>query len=96
MSAEEKKNPFKGVRSMFLAGNVAKMRDIEDLNPTSIAKSLGINHSRYIEKLHKPEGFTFKHIWQLSKLLDIDVQQIIDVIKREMASSSKTSKRKPL
>jgi hypothetical protein len=95
MAAEEKKNPFKGVRSMFLAGNVNKMRDIEDLNPTNIAKALGINHSRYIDKLYNPEEFTFKHIWQLSKILDIDVQQIIDVIKKEVAYTSKAARKKP-
>lgn len=94
MAVEEKKNQFKGVRSMFLAGNVTKMKDIEDLYPTNIAKSLGVNHSRYIEKLYKPEGFTFKHIWDLSKLLDIDVQLIIDVIKKELPTSTRTSKKK--
>lgn len=94
MAVEEYKNQFKGVRSMFLSGNVTRMRDIEDMNPTNIAKSLGINHSRYIEKLYKPEGFTFKHIWKLSELLDIDVQMIIDVIKKELAKTAKVSKKR--
>lgn len=94
MPAEEKKNQFKGVRSMFIAGNVNRMRDIEDLYPTNIAKSLALNHSRYIEKLYKPEGFTFKHIWELSKLLDIDVQLIIDVIKKELSTTSKPTRKK--
>ena len=79
---------------MFLAGSVSKMRDIEDLYPTNIAKALKINHSRYIEKLRKPEGFTFKHIWSLSKLLDIDIQVIIDVIKIELNQNTKQVKRK--
>lgn len=79
---------------MFLAGSVSKMRDIEDLYPTNIAKSLGLNHSRYIEKLYKPEEFNFRHIWELSKLLDLDVQLIIDVIKNELANKSKTGKKK--
>lgn len=81
---------------MFLAGNVNKMRDIEDLYPTNIAKSLGLNHSRYIEKLYKPEEFNFRHIWELSKLLDLDVQLIIDVIKKELANKSKAGKKKLL
>jgi len=94
MAASEKKNTFKGVRSMFLAGQVTRMRDIEDLDPTNIAKSLKINHSRYIEKLYNPEGFTFKHIWNLAKLLEIDVQLIIEVIKKEMTQVSKQYKKK--
>lgn len=79
---------------MFLAGSVSKMRDIEDLYPTNIAKALKINHSRYIEKLRNPEGFTFKHIWSLSKLLEIDIQIIIDVIKKELNQTSKQVKRR--
>ena len=94
MASEENKNSFKGVKSMFLAGSVSKMKDIEDLYPTNIAKALKINHSRYIEKLRNPEGFTFKHIWSLSKLLDIDVQVIIDVIKKELNQTSKQVKRR--
>jgi hypothetical protein len=94
MAAEEKQNSFKGLRSMFLAGSVSKMRDIEDLYPTNIAKSLGLNHNRYIEKLYKPEEFNFRHIWELSKLLDLDVQLIIDVIKKELTNKSKASKKK--
>jgi hypothetical protein len=94
MAGEEKKNIFKGVRSMFLAGDVSRMRDIEDLNPTNIAKALKINHSRYIEKLRHPEDFTIKHIWLLSKLLEIDMQLIVDVIKKELNQGSKQGRRK--
>ena len=50
MISEENKNSFKGVRSMFLAGSVSKMKDIEDLYPTNIAKALKINHSQYIKE----------------------------------------------
>ena len=96
MPSEEKKNSFKGLKSMFIGRNVTRMRDIEDMYPTNIAKALGINHSRYIEKLYNPEGFTFKHVLQLSKLLDVDIQLIIDVIKKEMLSSQKISKKKSL
>jgi len=94
MAAEDKQNQFKGLRSMFLAGSVNKMRDIEDLYPTNIAKSLGLNHSRYIEKLYNPEEFNFRHIWELSKLLDLDVQLIIDFIKKNLSSKSKAIKKK--
>lgn len=79
---------------MFLAGSVSKMKDIEDLSPTKMAKALKINHSRYIEKLRKPETFTFYHIWQLSELLQIDVQLILDIIKNEVRMKSKLTKRK--
>lgn len=61
------------------------MKDIEEIEPTNIAKALGINHSRYIAKLHNPEEFKFKHIHGLANLLNIDVQVIIEVIKKELA-----------
>lgn len=93
MPLEEKKDPFKPVRSMFISKTVTKMRDIKDVNPTQIAKALGINHSRYLLKLQKPGEFSFKHIWRLSELLEIDVQQIIDIIKTEMAGSSRSRKK---
>lgn len=94
MPEEEKKTQFKAARSMFLAGTVTKMRDIEDIDPTRIAKALRINHSRYIYKLHKPGEFAFKHIWNLAKLLEIDEQLIIDVIKTEMKQTGKQPKKK--
>ena len=93
MASKETKSTFKGVRSMFLAGEVTKMRDIEDLDPTNIAKSLGINHSRYIQKLYNPREFTFKHIWNLANLLEIDVQLIIEVIIKEMNLVKPSKKR---
>lgn len=79
---------------MFLAGTVTKMKDIEDIEPTKIAKALKINHSRYIGKLYKPEDFTFKHIWNLAKVLEIDEQLILEVIKKEMNQKFKKAQTK--
>lgn len=91
---EEKKNQYKAIQSVFLTGGVKKMRDIQELYPTKISKSLGINHSRYIEKLHKPEKFSIKHIWVLSKLLDLNIQIILDVIILELNNPPKSAKKK--
>ena len=79
---------------MFITGSVRRMRDIADLYPTRIARALGINHSRYIKKLNKPGEFTFGHIWDLAQLLDIDIQLIIEVIKRELSQPVKLAKKK--
>ncbi|TWI83266.1 hypothetical protein IQ13_1374 [Lacibacter cauensis] len=77
---------------MFLANTVSKMKDIEEIEPTNIAKALGINHSRYIAKLNNPEEFKFKHIQGLANLLNIDIQIIIDVIKKELAQVKKKAR----
>lgn len=87
--AKATKNNFIAVRAMFLANSVSKMKDIEEIEPTNIAKALGLNHSRYIAKLYNPEEFKFKHIRDLANLLNIDVQIIIDVIKKELAQVKK-------
>jgi hypothetical protein len=94
MPKEEKVNQFVAIRSMFVTGSVKKMRDIEKLYPTMVAKSLRINHSRYIQKLYKPEEFTIKQIAALSDLLEIDVQVILDVIIKQLNLSSKSGRRK--
>lgn len=79
---------------MFLSGSVKRMKDIEKLYPTMVAKSLGINHSRYIQKLYKPEGFTMGQLDGLAKLLDIDIQLILDVVIKQLNSTSKGFKKK--
>ncbi|MBX2924123.1 MAG: hypothetical protein KF746_18125 [Chitinophagaceae bacterium] len=69
------------------------MKDIEKLYPTMIAKALGINHSRYIQKLYKPEEFSVKQIVELANLLDINAQLIIDVILKQLNSSNRIKKK---
>ncbi|HEY8396789.1 MAG TPA: hypothetical protein VIK80_02540 [Flavihumibacter sp.] len=61
------------------------MKDIEALYPTLIAKSLGINHSRYIHKLYHPEEFTIKQITSLAKLLDVEPILIFTIILKQSA-----------
>lgn len=93
MAQENSTTQFVAVKSMFLSGSVKRMKDIEKLYPTVIAKSLGINHSRYIDKLYKPEGFAIKHIISLANLIDVDPQIILDVVMKQLASSIKSKKR---
>ena len=93
MPVDNQKNQFIAVKSMFLSGSVKRMKDIEKLYPTTIAKSLGINHSRYIEKLYRPDGFTLKHIIELANLIDINPQIILDVIIKQLATSIKSKKK---
>lgn len=94
MSKEEKNTQFIAIKSMFQSGSVKRMKDIEKLYPTVVAKSLRINHSRYIQKLYKPNGFTIRQIDDLAKLLDINIQVILDVIIKELNAPSKAIKKK--
>lgn len=93
MASEDKKLQYLAVKSLFLSGSVKHMKDIEKLYPTMIAKSLGINHSRYIEKLYKPEGFTIKNIIELANLVEISPQLILDVIIKQLGSGIKGKKK---
>ncbi len=69
------------------------MKDIEKLYPTEIAKSLRINHSRYIKKLYNPQEFTVRHLVDLSNLLELDIQVIWDVISRQISPLIKYKKK---
>ncbi|HSZ86303.1 MAG TPA: hypothetical protein VK787_09745 [Puia sp.] len=94
MTKEEKTNQYLAIKSMFQSDNVKKMKDIEKLYPTLIAKSLKINHSRYIQKLYKPEEFTIKQIFTLAKLLDLNPQTILTVIVTQVSANPKFSQKK--
>lgn len=94
MPKEEKNSQFIAIKSMFLSGSVKRMKDIEKLYPTMVAKSLRINHSRYIQKLYKPEGFTMGQLDGLAKVLEIDIQLILDVVIKQLNSTSKGIKKK--
>lgn len=94
MRKEVKNSQFMAIKSMFLSGSVKRMKDIEKLYPTLVAKTLRINHSRYIQKLYKPEGFTIRQIDDLAKLLGINIQVILDVIIKQLNSSTRVVKKK--
>ena len=83
------------LKALFEGGSVKKMRDIEELFPTNIAKDLGMNHSRYITKLYKPELFSFGQIIKLANLVNIEPRLISDVILSELTGKKgKTGKSK--
>lgn len=93
MPREVVKNQYAIIRSMFLSREVRKMRDVEKLYPTLIAKALGVNHSRYIQKLYKPEELSIKHFRDLANLLDIHPQVIMDIIMRELSPTVNLEKK---
>lgn len=94
MAKQDNKDQFVAVRSMFISGNVKRMKDIETLYPTAIAKALKINHSRYIQKLYSPEDFSMKQLGALANLLEINIQLVLDVVVRQMAANLKVPKKK--
>jgi hypothetical protein len=84
MAKEDKKNQFIAIRSMYLSDSVKRMKDIEKLYPTLMARSLGMNHSRYIQKLYNPEEFTIRQIYAFASLIGLDVQIVLDVIIKQI------------
>jgi hypothetical protein len=91
---KEEKNKFIAIRSMFISGSVRKMKDLEKQSPTHVARALGINHSRYIQKLYNPEEFTVLHLADMANLFEIDIQFIWEVVVRQLTPSLKYSKKK--
>lgn len=74
---------------MFDSNNVKKMRDIEKLYPTMIATDMGINHGRYIKKIHSPDEFTIKEICKLASLIQVDPSVITNIILTEVSNRQK-------
>lgn len=68
------------------------MKDIEELYPTYIAKLLGINYSRYINKLNNPETFSIRQILLFADLIDINPQVMMDIILNQAAADKKKKK----
>lgn len=94
MPKEVRNSQFVAIRSMFISGSVKKMRDIEELYPTLVAKALRVNHSRYIKKLYNPQEFTVRHLVELANIFEIDIQLIWDVISRQISPSAKSLRKK--
>lgn len=89
------------VKLLFEKGLVKKMRDLEKVNPTIMAKYSGINHGRYSYKLSNPGKFTASEIVKIAYILDIDVSVLMtlisnQILKEEAAAVEKAiSKDKP-
>jgi hypothetical protein len=93
MVKDEKKLKYQAVRSLFVNGGIKRMKDIEKLYPTMISKDLKINHSRYIQKLYKPDLFTIQQIQKLAALLEIDPILIINIILKQLNILDKGKRR---
>jgi hypothetical protein len=92
MAKKEAEKQLLSVKAMFENGSVTKMRDIEKLFPTKIAKELGMNHSRYVIKLKKPDSFNIKQIIRMASLLNIRPEIITGVIFKELSTKEKKSR----
>jgi hypothetical protein len=89
MPKKGKEHQYLSLKTLFESGKVTHMKMIENLFPTLISKELGLNHSRYINKLKKPELFTMKQIMKLSAMIDVHPKIISDVIVAELMVKSK-------
>lgn len=89
MPQEEKIPKFAILKSLFLDGSIKSMKDIKELYPTYIGKKLGLNHSRYIEKLNNPEMFKIQHIITFARMIDINPQIIMTIILNQIATEEK-------
>lgn len=90
MPQKEKNNPKRTtLKSVFLTGSIKRMEDLREFSPTYVVHSLGFNHSKYLEKLGKPEMFTIKEIISIAELIDINPQIIMSIILNQLAADKK-------
>lgn len=74
---------LRSIKSSFETGEISRMIEVAKLYPTKIINGLGINHSRYIAKLSKPETFTVKEVVRFSGLIGVDHEKVLAVILNE-------------
>ena len=75
---------LRSIKLMLEHGEVKRMYDIHKLSPTKVAKALGLNHGRYIDKLSNPEKFYVKEILAFSTLIGINPEVVFKVILKEL------------
>lgn len=81
---EEKDIAFEAIKAMFETGKIKKMRQLEKLSPTKLAKALGINYGRYINKLYNPEFFVIMELQKFAEIIDTKLKIISDIVIAEI------------
>lgn len=74
---------FLAIKSLFEAGNVKRMRLLEEQAPTKMARTLGLNYNSYLDKLRSPEKFSIKHIIKMAAICELQPSLIFDIIIKE-------------
>lgn len=93
MTKESKNLRYQAIHSMFVKGNIKRMKEIATLYPTMIAKDLNMNYSRYVERLYKPELFTIKQVKDLAELFELKPHLIFDIILNDPAKNTRPKKK---
>ncbi|HRP30816.1 MAG TPA: hypothetical protein PKV73_02965 [Agriterribacter sp.] len=75
---------LRSIKSTFEAGEIKRMIEVAKLYPTKIITGLGLNHSRYIAKLSRPESFTIKEVIRFSRFIGVDHEKVLAVILNEV------------
>ncbi|GGH15762.1 hypothetical protein FAZ19_06355 [Sphingobacterium alkalisoli] len=74
---------FLSIKSLFESGIIKSMRLLESQAPTNMAKALGLNYNSYLDKLQHPDKFTFRHIFKMANLCNLDADLIYELIKKQ-------------
>lgn len=75
---------LRSIKSSFETGEIKRMVEVAKLYPTKIINGLGLNHSRYIAKLSKPETFTIEEIVRFSRFIGVSHEKVLTVILNEV------------
>lgn len=75
---------FIAIKSLFESGIAKSMVILEQQGPTKMAKELGLQYNSYLEKLKNPDKFTFKHIFKMATLCELNPDLIYKVIKKQL------------
>jgi len=74
---------FQSLKLFLESKSVRRLYDLKDIQAGKMASALGINYSRYVEKLANPEKFNTFEILRFAYLSDVDPGIIMDIIQNE-------------
>lgn len=81
---EKIKSGLISIRDRFETGKIERLKNLEHLFTTAMAKELGVNHSRFISKFYNPITFSFKEVYRFAYYVGFDPQLMIAQMAKEI------------
>lgn len=83
------KSTIVSLKARFETGTIQTMVDLTDLYVTGLIAALGIGYDGFINKCNNPEKFLVEDLIKLSQLLNVDIDLILTVVKKQSIKNVK-------
>ncbi len=76
---------YKTLRVMIETGNTQSLVEVFNIIPkTVIAADLGINYTRFLSRLRKPDEFTLNELIRLASLIEVENKVLLNLVLAEI------------